>query len=233
MRRKSVGGRDDIGGYDPHVVGEKPSGTATVLFTDLVGSTDLLARLGEEAVDEVRRDHFALLRVALARSGGEEVKTLGDGILAVFGSASDAVACAVAMQQGVDRPARLSPARLAIRVGVALGDVSFEDGDVFGTPVVEAARLVTTAQPGQILATAVVRAAAGRSAATFVDRGALPLKGLPEPVAAYEVAWAPLPAPLVPLPTRGHPGLRPSDPPRARPPGPDRQRRDRVRPRGA
>ncbi|MGH2688605.1 MAG: adenylate/guanylate cyclase domain-containing protein, partial [Actinomycetota bacterium] len=57
----------------------RPSGTATVLFTDLVGSTDLLSRLGEAAYDEVRRAHFATLRDALMRHNGEEVKTLGDG----------------------------------------------------------------------------------------------------------------------------------------------------------
>jgi class 3 adenylate cyclase/DNA-binding CsgD family transcriptional regulator len=171
------------------------------LFTDLVGSTDLLAQLGEDAFDELRRNHFSLLRDALERTGGKEIKTLGDGILGVFGSATDAVACSVAMHQAVDRQARLGPAPLSIRVGIAHGDVAFDEDDVFGTPVVEAARLVAMAQPGQILATVVVRAAASRSPATFSDQGALRLKGLPEPVAACEVAWAPLPAPLVALPT--------------------------------
>jgi tetratricopeptide (TPR) repeat protein len=79
------------------------SGTVTVLFTDLVGSTDLLARLGEAAFDEVRRAHFSTLREAIHRHGGDEIKTLGDGVLAVFGSAADAVNCAVAMQQAVAR----------------------------------------------------------------------------------------------------------------------------------
>ena len=79
------------------------TGTATVLFTDLVGSTELMTRLGQSAFNDVRRTHFAALRRAIQRTRGEEVKTLGDGVLAIFGSAADAVACAVAMQQAVQR----------------------------------------------------------------------------------------------------------------------------------
>jgi class 3 adenylate cyclase/tetratricopeptide (TPR) repeat protein len=183
------------------VRGGRSSGTVTVLFTDLVGSTDLLSHLGETTFDDLRRAHFAALREAIERSGGEEVKTLGDGVLAIFGSAADAVTCAVAMQQAADRQARDAPAALAIRVGLALGDVSFEEGDVFGAPVVEAARLVAAAGSGQILTTSVVPVVAGgRSEACFTDLGPLELKGLPQPVGVCEVAWEPLPAPSVPLP---------------------------------
>ena len=126
------------------------TGTATVLFTDLVGSTELMTALGQSAFDDVRRAHFAALRKAIQRTGGEEVKTLGDGVLAVFGSAADAAECAVAMQQAVQRQAVAAQAPLAIRIGMGLGDVRFEDGDVFGTPVVEAARLVEAARPGPV-----------------------------------------------------------------------------------
>jgi adenylate cyclase len=172
-----------------------------VLFTDLVGSTDLLSHLGEAAFDEVRRAHFAALRDAVEQTAGEEVKTLGDGILAVFGSAGDAVACAGAMQQAADRQARRAGVPLAIRVGLALGDVSFEEDDVFGTPVVEAARLAAAARSGQILATSVVPVVAGgRSEARFTDLGLLELKGLSQPVPVCEVAWEPLLGPSVPLP---------------------------------
>jgi class 3 adenylate cyclase len=174
---------------------------AAVLFTDLVGSTDLLAYLGEAAFHEIRRAHFAGLRAAIERTGGEEVKTLGHGVLVVFGSAADSVACAVAVQQAVERQVRTSGAPLAVRVGLALGDVSFEENDVFGTPVVEAARLVSVAEGGQILATELVRmVAARRSGASFRDVGPLELKGLPEPVAVCEVAWEPLAVPSVPMP---------------------------------
>ena len=174
---------------------------AAVLFTDLVGSTELLSRLGDAAFDGLRRAHFAALREAIARNGGTEVKSTGDGLLATFSSAADAVGCAVGMQQAVDVHRRAAGIPLAIRVGVSLGDVSFEEGDVYGTPVVEAARLVAAAQGGQILATSVVRlVAGGRSEAVFADLGCLELKGLPAPVAACAVGWEPLPVAAAPLP---------------------------------
>lgn len=183
------------------VRGGRPSGTATVLFTDLVGSTDLLSRLGEASFDALRREHFASLRDAVLRHGGEEVKTLGDGILAVFGSAADALTCAITVQQAVEHRSRGGPAPLAVRVGLALGDVNFEEDDVFGAPVVEASRLVAMAQPGQILATSLVpMVAGGRSEACFSELGPRDLKGLPKPVAVCEVGWEPLPAATVPLP---------------------------------
>jgi hypothetical protein len=159
-----------------------------------------MTRLGQSAFDDVRRAHFAALRKTIQRTGGEEVKTLGDGVLAIFGSAADAAECAVAMQQAVQRQAVIAQAPLAIRIGIGLGDVRFEEGDVFGTPVVEAARLVATARPGQILATALVQVVAGgRAGVRFADIGPLRLKGLPEPVPTCEVIWDALP-PLVPLP---------------------------------
>jgi class 3 adenylate cyclase len=173
-----------------------------VLFTDLVGSTELLARLGEADFDDLRRVHFASLRAAVAAVGGEEIKTLGDGVLAVFPSASDALTAAVGIQQAADLQTRGGDGPVSVRVGLALGDLVFEDGDVFGTPVVEAARLVAAARGGQILVTALVRAVAGaRTTAAFIDLEPLELKGIPGPVACCEVGWEPLPERSVPLPT--------------------------------
>jgi len=178
----------------------RTSGTATVLFTDLVGSTELMTRLGDAAFDDLRGEHFARLREAMASCGGQEVKNTGDGLLVTFASVVDALAAAVAAQHATDRHSRSAPAPVAIRVGLALGEVAFEDGDVFGTPVVEAARLVGAARPGQILATTVVRVVAGsRADVEFRDLGTLELKGLPDPVPVCEVAWEPL-ATSVPLP---------------------------------
>ncbi len=177
------------------------SGTATVLFTDLVESTDLMIQVGEAAFDDLRRAHFGALRAAIERFGGEEIKNTGDGVMAVFGSVVDAVHCAVAMQQATARQAHSGSAPLAIRVGLSVGEVTFEDGDVFGAPVVEAARLVSAAAPGQILTTAIARAlAGGRVEAGFVELGALKLKGLPE-VSACELAWGPRPEASLPMPS--------------------------------
>src|SRR5438093_7968814 len=105
--------------------------TATVLFTDLVASTELRGRLGEEAADSLRRTHDRLLTQAVEAHAGRVVKGLGDGIMATFPGAADAVAAAVAIQQAVDRQNRAgkSPLPLSVRVGLSAGDVSFEDDD--------------------------------------------------------------------------------------------------------
>jgi len=170
-------------------------GMLCVMFTDLVGSTELMTRLGDAAFDRVRGEHFAALREAIVDAGGVVVKNTGDGVLATFTSAVDALTAAVAIQQATDRHSRSLGTPLAVRVGLALGEVSVEDGDVFGTPVVEAARLVAAARTGQILATALVRAVAGsRAGVPFTDLGPLELKGLAEPVSTCEVGWEP-PAP--------------------------------------
>jgi class 3 adenylate cyclase len=83
--------------------GETPVSTENlaVLFTDIVGSTELSQRLSAEVADEVRRDHFSILRQAIAEAGGTEVKSLGDGLMAVFGSASAALGCAVRRYRGL------------------------------------------------------------------------------------------------------------------------------------
>ena len=95
--------------------------TITVLFTDLVGSTELFSSLSPQEADDLRNDHFSLLRGAVSGAGGLEVKSLGDGLMVAFSSLSRALACAVAMQQAVERRNRRSPNALAIRVGLSTG----------------------------------------------------------------------------------------------------------------
>ena len=105
----------------------------TVLFTDLVGSTQLASSLTPEAADELRRAHFSDLRRAVAGAGATEVKNLGDGLMVIVPSASAALACAIAMQQAVHRDNRQHARDLGLRVGLSGGDVTKEDGDYFGT----------------------------------------------------------------------------------------------------
>ncbi|MDP1821260.1 MAG: AAA family ATPase [Acidimicrobiales bacterium] len=169
-------------------------GTRSVLFTDLVASTELRVRLGEEAADAVRRSHDALLRAAVAAHGGVVVKGLGDGIMATFASAAEAVAASAAVQQAVDLHGRRHPDQaFAVRVGLSIGDVSTEADDVFGVPVVEASRLCGAATGGEILAAELVRALArGRGGFAFEPMGDLELRGLAEPVSACRVLWEPL-----------------------------------------
>jgi class 3 adenylate cyclase len=169
------------------------SENVTLLFTDLVGSTALSSGLSAEAADEVRRGHFLILRQALAEAGGTEVKNLGDGLMAVFSSASAALSCAVSMQQGIERNNRDGEHDVGLRVGLSIGEVSREDDDYFGDPVVEAARLCACCEGGQVLAADMVRGMAGRrSRHEYRSLGELKLKGLPNPVEVVELLWEPI-----------------------------------------
>jgi tetratricopeptide (TPR) repeat protein len=174
-----------------------------VLFTDLVASTERWSRLSGGAADSLRHTHDRLLAEAVALHQGRVVKGLGDGIMATFAGAADAVDAAVAIQRAFDQHNRsASPgSRLDARLGISSGDVSFEDGDCFGAPVVEAARLCQAANGGQILVSQVVRLLVGSQGGyRFSGVGTLELKGLPVPVEASEVDWAPEVGFSVPLP---------------------------------
>jgi class 3 adenylate cyclase/tetratricopeptide (TPR) repeat protein len=175
----------------------------TILFTDLVGSTQLAERHGDHAAEEVRRAHFGLLRDALTEHGGQEVKSVGDGQMAVFPSAVDAVACATDFQRAVDRYNRRpgTSHQLEVRVGLHVGEPIREGDDYYGTTVNVASRLCNAANGGQILASDVVRALARtQSSAQFLRLDVIELKGIEEPVEPYEVVWTPATGSELPLP---------------------------------
>ena len=109
----------------------------------------------------MRLQHFGLLRGALDRTGGREVKNLGDGLMVVFDSAAQSLECAVQMQQAVEARNRRAEEQLGVRIGVSVGDSTMEDGDYFGEPVVEAARLCAAAEGGQIVVNDLVRRLGG------------------------------------------------------------------------
>ncbi len=164
--------------------------TATILVSDLVGSTALRIDAGEERAERLRRSHDRALADAAAANGGTVVKGLGDGLLVMFAGAAEALAAAVAMQRAIDVLGRHEAVSLLIRVGISAGDVTLEDGDCFGAPVVEASRLCAAAEGGQVLAAEVVRLLArGRGGHEMTAVGDLELKGLPEPVPTFEVRW--------------------------------------------
>jgi class 3 adenylate cyclase len=167
---------------------ERASALVTILFTDLVGSTELLSRAGDEDAQRIFRAHHTLLAETAAAHGGAEVKWLGDGLMAAFLSAADALRCAIAMQQASRRP--VAGERLTIRVGLNAGEAFRDEADFFGTPVVVARRLCDQADAGQILCSELVAGLlAGRAGFGFVPLGPLELKGVPQPVAALEVAY--------------------------------------------
>ena len=181
-----------------------PTGTVSLLFTDLVGSTELLDSMSLEQSEELRRSHFRLLRDAVATRRGHEVKTVGDGLMIAFAGASDAVACAVDIQQALERRNRDAPVPLAMRVGIHVGEPVLEAGDYFGLPPTLASRLCTAAAAGEILVSSTVRILAGADGATFIDERPLELKGIAEPVLACTVRWDPRDETPVPLPLPAH-----------------------------
>jgi class 3 adenylate cyclase/tetratricopeptide (TPR) repeat protein len=166
---------------------------ATILLTDLVGSTRLATSVGPVRADELREEHFGLLRDAIGAWEGKEVKNTGDGLMVAFSSASAAVKCAVAMQQLFDRRYRNAEQGMHVRVGLGAGESTVKDGDYFGMPTVEAARLCAQAPADGILISTLVKTLAGRcDGVEFESAGMFELKGFPEPVEAFSASWAPL-----------------------------------------
>lgn len=192
--------------------GAVSSGVVALLFTDVVGSTRLLDRLGDDATETLRRNHFALLREAIRATRGEEVKSLGDGLMVAFASPVEALRCSVEMQRAIAAHNHDHPDQaVEIRVGLHVGDPPREQGDFFGTAVVVARRLCDRAAGGQILASELLVGVAGnRGGYRFRRLGRLHLKGLAEPMPAVAVEWEePVPGGALPvsrssgLPVRG------------------------------
>ena len=167
-----------------------PSGPLTILFTDMEGSTTLADRLGDAKAQEVRRAHNEIVRSALNANGGTEVKHTGDGIMASFPTASSGLDAAIAIQRGVAAHKDEHPdSPLGVYVGINAGEPIAEDDDLFGTSVNLAARICGRAEPGQILASDVVRQLAAGKQFLFADLGETELRGFEDPVKLWELRW--------------------------------------------
>lgn len=154
----------------------------TILFTDVEGSTDLRTSRGDTAAHEILRAHEDVVRACVTEHGGREVKALGDGFMVAFGSARRALACAVAVQQAIEKRNWDAPdAGVRVRIGVNTGEVVEEGGDLYDQAVNAAARIAARAKAGEILVAEVTKQLAGSGPEfTFRDRGRLRLKGFPE-----------------------------------------------------
>ncbi len=161
----------------------------TILFTDVEGSTALTQRLGDAKARDLLRQHERMVREALKAHGGSELKTMGDGFMASFSSATKALECSIAMQRAFAAHNESAEEPILVRVGLNAGEPIAEDEDLFGTAVIEAARIAAAAKGGEILVSDVVRQLAKGKDFAFVDRGDVTLKGFDEPVRLYEVRW--------------------------------------------
>jgi class 3 adenylate cyclase len=162
----------------------------TILFTDVEGSTALTQQLGDEAARAVIRDHERIVREELERHGGAEVKTMGDGFMASFGSAIAAVECAIEIQRRLAAHNASTDHPILIRVGMSAGEPIAEDDDLFGTAVIAAARIGAGARGGEIHVSDVVRQLVAGKGFDFADRGNVELRGFDEPQRLFEVHWA-------------------------------------------
>ncbi|MGE5597201.1 MAG: adenylate/guanylate cyclase domain-containing protein [Hyphomicrobiales bacterium] len=169
-------------------------GLRTILFTDIEGSTALTERLGDFRARMVLRQHEQITRQALAEHSGSEVKTLGDGFMASFDSASKALECAVAMQVAFEESNALGNEPLHVRIGINAGEPIAEGDDLFGTAVNLAARIASQAEGGQILVSDVVRQLVAGKGFLFSDHGDVLVRGFDDPVRLYELRWGTRPS---------------------------------------
>ena len=146
---------------------------ATVLFTDLVGSTQLAAELGDRAWSELLRRHDEIVRRELRRFGGREVKTLGDGFMASFSTPARAIQCGVVVADAV------RDLGLTIRAGLHCGECDRDGDDLRGIAVNIAARVAALAAAGEVVVTRTVRDVVQGAAIDFADRGVHHLRGVP------------------------------------------------------
>jgi len=166
------------GGYD--------TGLRAIMFTDIEGSTDVSTKHGDATAVELVRRHDGIVRGALVGGGGREVKHTGDGVLASFTSVSRAVQAAVSIQSATTDLKDEGPP-LRIKIGLSAGEPVEDSNDLFGVAVNLAARICAHASGNQTLVAGTVRDLAMGKGHEFVSRGAVGLKGFPDPVPIYEV----------------------------------------------
>ncbi|MEX2224899.1 MAG: adenylate/guanylate cyclase domain-containing protein [Dehalococcoidia bacterium] len=161
----------------------------TVMFTDLVGHTEMMQRLGDERGREVLREHERMTRDALKQYGGTEIKTDGDSFMVSFGSVTAGVDCAIALQRAFAARNEGGGEALHVRIGLNAGEPVEEEGDLFGSSVILAARVAAKASAGEILIPEPLRHLLSGKTYVHADRGETLLKGFEDAVRLYEVRW--------------------------------------------
>ena len=168
-----------LGTYRPNHSGHRE--VATILITDVVGSTEAAARTGDASFGYARDAHFDAIRRSLARFGGTEIKTMGDGFLASFPIPSAALRCAYEVVHDAEAMG------LAVRAGVHSGEVLRQDDDLVGIAMHVAARVSALAQTSEILFTDTVRTLVLGSTLSYEPWGSTTLKGIPGEWALYRI----------------------------------------------
>ncbi len=176
--------------FAPHVA---PDGTVTILFSDIEGSTTLNTSLGDRRWMELLREHQAIVRREIGARGGFEVKTEGDGFMLAFGSARDALHCAIAMQRAfTERNDGLDDdgTPINVRIGLHTGEPVAQGDDFYGVHVVMASRIASQAAGGEVLVSSLLRELVASSGEFALEaRAPVALKGLDGEHVTYAVGW--------------------------------------------
>jgi hypothetical protein len=186
-----AGIRGFFGRLNTHPPGEPyvESAFRVILFTDMVDSTRLTQQMGDREAMQLVRQHDSIVRTGLAQFGGSEVKHTGDGIMAAFDAASQAVGAAVQIQRALAELNAGGQSGLRVRIGVAAGEPVTEEDDLFGAAVQQAARLCASAEPDCIVVSSGVHDLCRGKGIRFSDAGQLAAKGFDEPIGHFEVDW--------------------------------------------
>ncbi len=153
-------------------------GTVTIVFTDIVDSTVLLGRLGDQGWLDALRRHNGVIKDTAATHGGTVVETQGDGSMLAFSSARRAVACARAIQDEIGRAFAVASPPIRVRIGVHTGDALHEADHFYGTTVHYAARVASNALGGEVLVSSLVRELVAGAGVEFRESRDVELKGL-------------------------------------------------------
>lgn len=169
---------------------EIDSAFRTIMFTDMKDSTAITTRLGDARALEVFRTHNAITRDVLTQYQGREIQHTGDGFFISFNSASNAVACAIGIQQSFAVHNESHPdTPINVRIGICAGEPVEEDHRLFGSTIQLTSRICDQAEPDQILVASVIRDLCLGKKFVFADQGETRLKGFDQPQKIYEVQW--------------------------------------------
>ncbi len=163
------------------------SGLRAIMFTDIVGSTQISSRDGDAVALELLERHDRIVREALSVHGGREVKHTGDGVFASFSHVSAAVGCALQIQRDLGEPTDTDLDAGRVRIGISAGEPVSQHEDLFGAVVNLASRICGKAGPGQIYVSSAVRELSVGKPIAFEDRGPVALKGFDDLVQIFEV----------------------------------------------
>lgn len=177
---------DSAGDEEVFLEGPEVVEQATILFSDIVSSTDLVNQLGDAAARDIFLHHDKIVRDQIKKHGGRELQNLGDGFMLSFESATGAIKCARDIQKAISKDLK----QIKVRMGINTGEVVRREGEhPFGQAVVVASRIASKAEGEQILISDVTKHLASGSKFPFVEKGGFKPKGFSESIKLHEVSW--------------------------------------------